>query len=117
MTKIVGFCFLILSLCLPGFTFSGRDKVESADVQPVEVVGLIGVYGNEPNTWLGFIDTQGVEYALDATPQMLRELRNLQGILVKLTGFLKTVPEGQFAGFQTLSGGTIEIVEYTVHKE
>ena len=113
----MGFCFLILSLCLPGFTFSGRDKVESADVQPVEVVGLIGVYGNEPNTWLGFIDTQGVEYALDATPQMLRELRNLQGILVKLTGFLKTVPEGQFAGFQTLSGGTIEIVEYTVHKE
>ncbi len=117
MTKIVGFCFVVLGLCLPVFAFSGRDKVESAEVQPVEIVGLIGVYGNEPNTWLGFIDMQGVEYALDATPQMVQELRKLQGILVKLIGFLKTVPEGQLAGFQTLSGGTIEIVEYAIHKE
>ena len=99
------------------FAFSGRDKVETAALQPVKVVGQVGVYGNEPHTWLGFVDQGGGEYALDATPEVLKELRNLQGVLLEISGFLEPVPEGQPVGFQTLSGETIRIEEYSVYKE
>lgn len=99
------------------FAFSGRDKMESATMQPIKVVGQIGVYGNEPHTWLGFVDQKGVEYALDTTPEMQKELRNLQGVLLELSGFLEPVPEGQPVGFQALSGGTIELEEYSVYKD
>ena len=57
--------FLVLSLSL--FSFSGRNKVESAKLEPITVVGQIGVYGNEPHTWLGFVDDKGVEYGLEAS--------------------------------------------------
>ncbi len=107
--------FVALSLSL--FSFSGRDKVESAKLEPVTVVGQIGVYGNEPRTWLGFVDNKGVEYGLEASEADLNELRNLQGILLEISGLLEPVPEGQPAGFQTLSGGKIHVEKYHPYKD
>lgn len=105
--------------CIIGslFAFSGREKMEATALQPVTVVGLIGVYGNEPHTWLGFVDQKGKEYALDATPEMIKELRSLQGILLEISGFLETVPEGQLLGYQILSGGTIEVEEFAPYEK
>lgn len=110
----------ILTLgCIMGsfFAFSGRDKVEASVVQPVTLVGQIGVYGNEPHTWLGFVDQKGVEYALDATPEMIKDLRSLQGVLLEISGFLETVPEDQLLGYQILSGGTIEVEEFAPYEK
>lgn len=99
------------------FAFSGRNKVESAKLESVTVVGQIGVYGNEPHTWLGFVDNKGVEYGLEASGKDLKELRNLQGILLELSGLLEPVPEGQPVGYQTLSGGKIHVEKYHPYKD
>ena len=113
MKRIVG--ILMFVLILPSFALGGRDKVESAQLLPVTVVGQIGVYGNEPNTWLGFVDQKGVEYALDATADMLQELRGMQGLILEITGELDAIPEGQPEGFQALSGGTLHVQEFKPH--
>ena len=107
--------FVVLSFSL--FSFSGRNKVESAKLEPITVVGQIGVYGNEPHTWLGFVDNKGVEYGLEASEADLEELRNLQGILLEISGLLEPVPEGQPVGFQTLSGGKIQVEKYQPYKD
>ncbi len=99
------------------FSFGGRDKLESVKLQPITVVGQIGVYGNEPHTWLGFVDNKGVEYGLEASEEDLKELRNLQGILLELSGLLEPVPEGQPVGYQTFSGGKIHVEKYRPYKD
>ena len=52
MKKMVGVVIMCV-LLLPLFAFGRRDRVEAAQLQQVTVVGQIGVYGNEPHTWLG----------------------------------------------------------------
>lgn len=112
MKGMVGLFVLTLALALPGFAFGGRDKAEPADSQLVTVVGQIGVYGNEPHVWLGFVDQKGVEYALDAPAGTLQELRGMQGIILEITGKLEKTSEGQPVGFQALSGGTLHVEQY-----
>lgn len=114
MKKMVGVVIMCV-LLLPLFAFGRRDKVEAVQLQQVTVVGQIGVYGNEPHTWLGFVDQKGVEYALDATADMLQELRGMQGLILEITGKLDAIPEGQPAGFQALSGGTLHVQEFKPH--
>lgn len=114
MKRMVGIVIMCV-LMLPLLAFGGRDKVEAVKIQPVTVVGQIGVYGNEPHTWLGFVDQKGVEYALDATADTLQELRKLQGIILEITGKLDAVSAGQPVGFQALSGGTLYVEEFKPH--
>ena len=98
------------------FAFSGRNKVESAQLEQVTVVGQIGVYGNEPHTWLGFVDNNGMEYGLEASSADLAELRKLQGYLLEVTGLLEPATEGALVGFHSLSGGKIYVEKYKVHQ-
>lgn len=112
MRRMVGIMIFMCVLVLPVLAFGGRDKAEAAKSRQVTVVGQIGVYGNEPHTWLGFVDQKGVEYALDATTDVLQELRRLQGVILELTGELDAIPEGQPVGFQALSGGTLHVEEF-----
>ena len=114
------FCSLTIVMAILSFSlfsFSGRNKVETAQMEPVTVVGQIGVYGNEPHTWLGFVDNKGVEYGLEASEKDLKELQNLQGILLEISGLLESVSEGKPVGFQTLSGGKIHVEKYQPYKD
>lgn len=115
MKRMGGIFVLILVLVLPCFAFGGRDKVDAAKFRSVTVVGQIGVYGNEPHTWLGFVDQKGVEYALDAPADILEQLRNMQGFILEVTGKLDEMPKGQPVGLQVLSGGTIHVEEFKTH--
>lgn len=108
---------LLALLSFSLFAFSGRDKVESVKLEQVTVVGQVGVYGNEPHTWLGFVDNKGVEYGLEASSADLAELRKFQGYLLEVTGLLEPAREGDFVVFQSLSGGKIYVEKYKIHKE
>lgn len=114
MKRMVGVVIMCV-LMLPLLAFGGREKTETVQLQQVTVVGQIGVYGNEPHTWLGFVDQQGVEYALDATADVLQELQKMQGLILEITGELDAIPEGQPVGFQALSGGTLHVEEFKPH--
>lgn len=110
------FTIIVVTLgCIVGSIFSlgGRDIMKTADLKPIKVVGIIGVYGNEPHTWLGFIDQQGTEYILKATSQVLEDLRKLQGVLLEISGTIDARQDNELARLRGFSGGTIQVEKFS----
>ena len=113
MKQFLGVYILLTIFALPLFAFGSKDKKEeNTPLQPVTVIGQIALYGNEPNTWLGFVDQKGVAYTLKVPAELLENLLRQQGVLLKLSGALKLVSEDQPASFQVLSGGTIIVEKF-----
>lgn len=113
------FTLMLFTLgCIVGsiFALGGRDKEEVPSLVLESVVGLVTVYGNEPHTWLGFTDQQGVAYKLEASPLILEELQNLQGVLLEILGTIENNDENNTGGFQSLSGGILRVQKYTLCK-
>ena len=63
-----------------GFSLFSMSKA------PNSVEGYINIYGNEPHTYLGIETQDGKVFVLKAEKELLDELQNQQGYLLKLDG-------------------------------
>ena len=69
------------------------------------ITGRVEIYGNEPHTFVGIIDENGIEYAVYPSSKE-NELRQLQGYIIDFTVLLLNEPQG--FGSLFLKGGTVE---------
>lgn len=108
-----GLILLLMACAVTGAGFSMARKPQEAASQEISrqvtVTGLVGVYGNEPHTWLGFVDQQGTDYGLDGPAELLESLRTMQGILLRITGQLRQKPTDDPIHPHALAGGIIYI--------
>ena len=75
------------------------------------ITGKVQIYGNEPNTFVGIISEDGVEYSV--YPQSEEEkLRAFQGNLLEFTVIL--LEEGRGYGSLFLRGGTVTPVSWKI---
>jgi len=88
------------------------DKVQqsdAADENIIKIIGRIIIYGNEPHTYAGIIDENGIEYAV-YPPSKEEELRKLEGHLIEFTVILLDKPQGYGGLF--LRGGSVTPVKW-----
>ena len=57
------------------------------------VTGRVGIYGNEPFTWIGIKSSDETVYRVFGDSSLLNELNNMQGALVTVKGLI-----GEFMG-------------------
>ena len=76
--KIILFIFVVQIICC--FLLFSMSKAHYS------VEGYIKVYGNEPHTYLGIETKDGKIFILKAEEEILSELQNQQGYLLKLDG-------------------------------
>ena len=85
-----------------GFSLFSMSK------SPDSVEGYIKVYGNEPHTYLGIETQDGNVFVLKAEKELLDELQNQQGYLLKLDGkFIENKSNVLFSKHQ------FEVVEWS----
>ena len=111
--------FLVLVFIMTAFNVfpNGIKESMNSEVEQVGagretsiIIGRVEVYGNEPRTFVGIVDEDGVEYAV-YPPAKEAELRRLQGNLIKFT--VVFVEENIFASM-FLKGGTVEPVSWEI---
>lgn len=107
-------CVLMCTAML--FGMSGKKKAQDAALRTVSETGLIKVMGNEPHTWLLLVTQDGSKYAIEAENDTLSALRQMQGVLLEITGVLEPAQLEGKAGFQQASGGTILVQEFSAVK-
>ena len=76
-----------------------------------KITGRVQVYGSEPRTYVGIVDTHGVEYAV-YPPSRGDELRRLQGRLIEFTVVFLDEPQG--FGSLFLKGGTVTPIKWEI---
>lgn len=76
--KFILILLVVQIIC--GFSLFSMSKT------PDSVEGFIKVYGNEPHTYLGIETQDGKIFILKAEDEILTELQNQQGYLLKLAG-------------------------------
>ena len=76
--KFILILLVVQIIC--GFSLFSMSKT------PDSVEGFIKVYGNEPHTYLGIETQDGKIFILKAEEEILAELQNQQGYLLKLDG-------------------------------
>ena len=74
------FLVILMVQIICGFSLFSMSKA------PDSVEGYIKVYGNEPHTYLGIETQDGKVFVLKAEKELLDELQNQQGYLLKLDG-------------------------------
>ncbi|MCL2602048.1 MAG: hypothetical protein FWD91_04455 [Treponema sp.] len=77
----------------------------------VQVVGRVQIYGSEPHTFVGIVDTDSNEYAIYPATQE-EALRKLQGHLLAFTVIFMDEPRGYGATF--LNGGTVTVLTWEI---
>ena len=77
----------------------------------MKILGQIQIYGNEPHTFAGIVDQDGIQYAI-YPPSVETELRSLQGYLLEFTVILLNEPHGY--GGQFLKGGTVTPLKWEI---
>ena len=77
----------------------------------VKITGRVQVYGNEPRTFVGIVDVNGIEYAVYPRSKE-RELRQLQGRLIEFTVVFLDKPKAHGSLF--LKGGTVTPIEWKI---
>ena len=96
------------------FQHSFADNIETINAgaeNTIKILGRVQIYGNEPHTFLGIIDENGVEYAV--YPQSREEeLRKLQGHLIEFTVIVLDNPQGYGSLF--LRGGTVTPITWGI---
>jgi predicted membrane metal-binding protein len=76
------------------------------------ITGRIQIYGNEPHTFVGIVDQQGVAYSIHP-PHQEAELRKLQGQLIEFTVLVLDEPQ-DYAGM--VLGKTLTLIDWKVIK-
>ncbi|MFQ3621606.1 MAG: hypothetical protein SNJ78_11765, partial [Spirochaetales bacterium] len=92
--RLLVVCLIVLSL-LPTFNFASpsreKDKEPSnLSKEPIEVIGLLQVVGNEPFPRFALRDSQNLLYFLEVGPQ--DSLRQHIGSQIKVSGQLVRTP-------------------------
>ena len=90
-------------------TINAGNQIEENKENIVKIVGRVEVYGHEPETFVGIIDVNDVQYAV-FPPSMEEELSKLQGHLIEFTVVLLDEPQG-FGSF-FLRGGTVTPIKW-----
>ena len=104
------------------YAFGRREKMNEPQTSPSEcyvttientitLIGRVQVYGNEPHTFVGIVDENGIEYAV-YPPKQEALLRGLQGHLIKFTVIMLNEPRG--FGSLILTGGTVTPVTWQI---
>jgi hypothetical protein len=75
------------------------------------IIGKVRIYGNEPHTFVGIIDENGVEYAIYPQDKE-EELRNLQGYLIEFNVIF--VNDIQSYSSLFLKGGIVTPVRWKI---
>jgi hypothetical protein len=99
---------------LPAESIESVNSIEqpNADMENmIKLTGRIQIYGNEPHTFTGIIDENGIEYAIYPSEQE-EKLRTLQGQLIEFTVIL--LDESQGYGSLFLKGGTVTPLEWNI---
>ena len=116
--KFVFFVFAIIGLFSCSTVKSGEaanmENIKTAENVIVEntikISGRVQVYGNEPRTFVGILDMDGVEYAVYPRSKE-DELRPLQG---HLTEFTVVFIDEQTFGSLFLRGGTVTPIKWEI---
>ncbi len=109
---VCAFAMLLVVTML--FASASKKKAEQAQGSVVVATGLVKVYGSEPNTWLGFVSVEGMEYSLAAEEKMLSDLQASQGFVVEINGTLEPKSKDEVVGFQQLKDGVIHVHSFSV---
>ena len=81
------------------------EEKQSTQQVDVEISGHISVYGSEPHTFIGIVSDDGRQYTIKADPDVLKELRLLQGKHIRFTGSVVSVKDEAGFSFQMLKDG------------
>ena len=71
---------------------------------------MVEIYGNEPHSFVGIVDENGIEYTV-YSPESVKELRMLQGHLIKFT---VVFVEPQNYQSMYLKGGTVTPLSWEI---
>jgi hypothetical protein len=104
------FVFTAFNVFSAGIRDSMNENIDN-NIEYKTIVGRVQVYGNSPFTFVGIIDENDTEYAV-YPPAKERELRALQGHLIRFTVILFDEPRGP-GGF-SLRGGTVEPINWEI---
>ena len=104
MRKII----IILSILITGIIFCSYSKNNN-----ITVDGFINVYGNEPFTYIGIKTENNKEYALNASDDVLKELRASQGKKIEIIGLLIPKDKDSYE-MNMLKDGRIEVTEWSI---
>jgi len=103
---VIVFTALIVFSCR---TVNSTEKTNAENISmenTSKIIGRVVIFGNEPRTDVGIVDTDGIEYAV--FPRSVgNELRQLQGNLIEFTVIL--LDEPQIVGFR---GGTVTPIKW-----
>ena len=72
------------------------------------VSGLVHIYGSAPHTYVGFVTDEGKEYSLQVAEKSnvtLKQLSDLQGVHLELTGVMRKYSKNEIKGFMELKDG------------
>ena len=125
--KLVIFTLFFIFIMLNTFSLQNKemDKTHNTSVENGKIsssngmgnttiiVGKIQIYGNEPHTFVGIIDENGMEYAVYSLLYE-DELRKLQGYLIEFKVVMLDKPHG-YEGL-LLKGGTVTPIIWKVIK-
>ena len=77
----------------------------------IKITGYVQIYGNEPHTFAGIKDENGVEYSI-FPPEQEEKLRSLQGNLIEFT--VTTLDKPQGYGSLFLKGETVTPLNWKI---
>lgn len=86
MKKLICLYVLLTSFLLPCFSYSSKKNVKDSDMTVLE--GYVKCYGNEPFVYLGINTKDEVFYKVVASEQIIQELFDRQGEVLKFYGTL-----------------------------
>ena len=86
MKKIIYALLLISSFLFPCFSYSSKKNIKDSDMIVLE--GSVKCYGNEPFLYLGINTKDEVFYKVVASEEIIQELFDRQGEVLKFYGTL-----------------------------
>src|SRR5574344_1197953 len=98
MKKVFISLFISLVAVAAIYTFSPKQKI----------TGLVHIYGSAPHTYVGFVTDEGKEYSLQVAEKSngtLKQLSDLQGVHLELTGVMRKYSKNEIKGFMELKDG------------
>ena len=99
---------------LPGSNVKSTDAGKQNDRSKENIIkirGRVEIYGNEPRTFAGIVDENGIEYSVHPR-SVENELRQLQGHLIEFTVIVLDEPQG-FSSL-LLRGGTVTPIKWEI---
>jgi len=91
---------------------SGSGQISDSETEnTMTITGKIQIYGNEPHTYPGIVDENGIEYAI-YSPSRETELRKLQGYLIEFSVIF--LDKAQDYSASSLKGGTVTPVSWKI---